>query len=112
MRYIGRWRGKIENEGQLDEEERIDIYVFDNPELIKHNEYNPNIIRVHPKNNDYRHWQIINDVLQKKPKQGILQGIGFDKNCLFRINKRTNLDRLSKEIGIKRVQLESILSGC
>ena len=86
-----------------------DLYVFNNPELVYHNKYDEDIVRVHPKNHaNYEHWHM-NKGLEKK-ESVLLVGIGIHKDCLFEVGK-IDLLELSEKIGIKRGQLDSILSN-
>jgi len=107
MKYIG-WKKDEKNSDRFNEQKIINIYVFNNP--ITEN-YDTGFVGVRPKNNDYRSWKIINDVLCEEPKQGLLDGIGIHKDCLFEIDGMDLLE-LSKKIGIKKGQLESVLSVC
>jgi len=54
----------------------IDIYYFNNPELVN---YDAGFVGVRPKDNDYKHWLIKNDVVREVQNSGILYGMGYIK---------------------------------
>jgi len=109
MRYIG-WKKRDVPVMDFSNGRNIiqitDLYVFNDPGLIN---YDTGFIGVRPKNlNDYEHWHTNEELKKKEPVKSV--GIGIHKDCLFRINKKTNLSKLAEKIGIEEGLLESILS--
>ena len=89
----------------------IDLYVFNDPELVNHNKYEEDIVRIHPRNlTDYEHWHINKD-LEKKESVSLV-GIGIHKGCFLVLDEKINLSKLAGRIGIEEEFLESVLSDC
>jgi len=106
MKLIGKGRDIEENHGRINEKRFVEIYTFDDPEIVN---YDTGFIGVHPKNNNYRHWLIENNSLREVQDSGILHGIGIYKDYLFDVNENT-LEKLSEELGVEKHFIKSILS--
>ena len=110
MKVIG-WQQKKVIKGRefglTQEEETTDIYIFENPEIVK---YPTGFIGVHPVDNNYKYYRFINGYktplvdykdIQLFDKDSItligggLAGVRIHEDCLIELGK-INLEDLSK----------------
>jgi len=101
------WNKKIVNPQRYNEETKYEVFIYKNP-LITPPKNKNDFCGIDTVNFDYKEWEIVNDVLNEKPKE-LFIGKGFHKDCFIYLNEKLTLDFISNKTGINKKHLECML---